>query len=222
MPARVRTRDCIYLGRLRRRRQRRALVDVSLHGSSPCVSLLGAARNLLRDQGLPASFLAERQHGMAAGQRDTATQGIDGDIRFPDWARVLQGLLRNGEVIVRFNPQRAGPSALLHDVRVMAMAFVANTHVVAVLRDDAAGDAGARARVTFRKYDNDSDARRRGTFERVSARQLWVGSCEMVAITARGSPLHSVVGDVRPGGALRAERARLRMDSPYIRATSTS
>ena len=46
----------------------------------------------------------------------------------------------------------------------------------------------------------------------MSARQLWVGSCEMVAITARGSPLHSVVGDVRPGGALRAERARLRLE----------
>jgi hypothetical protein len=164
---------------------------------------LSAARNLLRREGLPASFLAERQMGMAAGQLDTAQQGLRGDIRFPDWPRVLRELLRDGEVFVRFNPQKAGASELLHDVRVMAMVFLANTHVVAVHRDE----ASVGGRVTFRKYDNDSDARRRGTFERVSARQLWVGSCEMVAITARGSALHRAVGEARPDGSLREQRA---------------
>ena len=67
-------------------------------------------------------------------------------------------------------------------------------------------EASVNGRVTFRKYDNDSDARRRGTFERVSARQLWVGSCEMVAIVLRDSALHRTVGDVRPAGSLREQR----------------
>ena len=72
-------------------------------------------------------------------------------------------------------------------------------------------EASVNGRVTFRKYDNDSDARRRGTFERVSARQLWVGSCEMVAIVPRNSALHRTVGDVRPPGSLREQRlAKLR------------
>ena len=68
-------------------------------------------------------------------------------------------------------------------------------------------EASVGGLVKFRKYDNDSDARRRGTFERVSARQLWVGSCEMVAITARGSALHRAVGEARPDGSLREQRA---------------
>jgi hypothetical protein len=95
----------------------------------------------------------------------------------------------------------SGESSLLHDVRLMAMVFLRNTHVIAVHRDEAPD-----GRITFRKYDNDSDARRRGTFETVSARQLWVGSCEMVAITQRGSALHRAVGDLRPMGSLREQR----------------
>ena len=45
---------------------------------------LSAARNLLRREFLNAEFLADRQLGMARGARDTATQGLRGDIRFPD------------------------------------------------------------------------------------------------------------------------------------------
>ena len=41
---------------------------------------LSAARNLLRREDLPASFLAERQVGMATGELDTAVQGLRGDI----------------------------------------------------------------------------------------------------------------------------------------------
>ena len=162
---------------------------------------LSAARNLLRREDLPASFLAERQVGMATGERDTADQGLRGDIRFPDWPAVLRELLHDGETFVRFNPEKAGDSSLLHDVRLMAMVFLRNTHVVAVHRDEAPD-----GRITFRKYDNDSDARRCGTFQTVSARQLWVGSCEMVAITQRGSALHRAVGDLRPMGSLREQR----------------
>ena len=157
---------------------------------------------LLRCESLTAVFLAERQQGMLRGARDKATQGVDGDIRFPDWPRILQALLQPNEICVRFNPQRVGGSELLHDARLMAMAFLANTHVVAVHRDE----ESCGGRITFRKYDNDSDARRRGTYERVTARRLWVGSCEMIAVTSRGSALHHAAGDLRAAGGLREQR----------------
>ena len=50
------------------------------------------------------------------------------------------------------------------------------------------------------------DARRRGTFERVLARRLWVGSCVMVAITSRGSAFHRAAGELRGEGDLAASR----------------
>jgi len=163
---------------------------------------LSAVRNLLRRESLTADFLAERQLGMARGARDTGTQGVCGDIRFPNWPLILQELQGPDEVVVRFNPQRVGGSELLHDARLMAMVFLSNTHVVAVHRDE----ESCGGRVNFRKYDNDSDARRRGTFERLPARRLWVGSCEMIAITACGSALHRAAGELRAAGDLRAQR----------------
>ena len=109
---------------------------------------------------------------------------------------------------MRFNSQKVGGSELLHDARVMAMVFLANTHVVAVYRDE----ESSGGRVTFRKYDNNSDARRRGTFERLPARRLWVSSCEMIAITTRGSQLHCAAGNLRAAGDLREQRkAELRV-----------
>ena len=84
----------------------------------------------------------------------------------------------------------------------MAMVFLANTHVVAVHRDE----ESCGRRITFCKYDNDSDARRRGTYERLPARQLWVGSCEMIAVTSRGSALHCAAGELRAAGDLREQR----------------
>merc|ERR1711965_546055 len=96
---------------------------------------LSAARNLLRRESLTADFLAERQLGMARGARDTATQGVRGDIRFPNWPLILQELQGPDEVVVRFNPQRVGGSELLHDARLMAMVFLSKTHVVAIHRD---------------------------------------------------------------------------------------
>ena len=55
-------------------------------------------------------------------------------------------------------------------------------------------------RVAFRKYDNDSVARRRGTYELTNARRLWV-RCTMIAITTENSALHR---------AVEASRARTR------------
>ena len=60
----------------------------------------------------------------------------------------------NGETFVRFNPQKAGgASALLHDVRLMAMIFLANTHVVAMVVAVHRDEASVNGRITFRKYD---------------------------------------------------------------------
>ena len=42
------------------------------------------------------------------------------------------------------------------------------------------------------KYDNDSHARRRGTYELTNARRLWV-RCTMIAITTENSALHRAV-----------------------------
>ena len=168
---------------------------------------LATARNLTRRENLAADFLSERQMGMFGllDTADAAERGVAGDIRFPDWARVFRdaNLLRQGEVIVRFMPQRLNSSELLKDARLMALIYVQSTHVVAVLRDDESLSGG---RVTFRKYDNDSDARRRGTFERVSARQLWISGCEIFAVTLSGSNLHSVAGEVAPVGSLASIR----------------
>ena len=46
--------------------------------------------------------------------------------------------------------------------------------------------------MAFRRYDNDSLARRRGTFELTNARRLWT-RCAMEGITTEGSALHQAV-----------------------------
>ena len=45
--------------------------------------------------------------------------------------------------------------------------FTANTHVIAVIRESELEEA--EGAVPFRKYNNDSDARRRGTYEHTTA-----------------------------------------------------
>ena len=64
---------------------------------------LSTARNLLRNEYLDAAYLAERQLGRT-GTLDMADQGLQGDIRFPDWPLILCDgkLLRDCEVVVRF------------------------------------------------------------------------------------------------------------------------
>ena len=127
-----------------------------------------------------------------------------------DWSDSNEGLrLEEAAPAKRRAKQGTWPTPeVAQDARLMAMAFVADTHVIAIIRDE----ASARGRVTFRKYDNDSDARRRGTFERVSARQLWVGSCEVTALTPRDSALHRAVAEARPKGSLAEQRlAELRV-----------
>lgn len=60
-------------------------------------------------------------------------------------------------------------------------------------------------RVAFRKYDNDSHARRRGTYELTNARRLWV-RCTMIAITTENSALHRAVEASLPCARSRVSR----------------
>ena len=115
---------------------------------------LSAARNLLRNEQLPHSFLVERQmHGVGSDRSEQP----DGEIRFPDWPAILRPLLREGEVIVQFDPTNVGRSELLHDVRLAACSYMSTTHVVAIFRHS----THIGGRIAFRRYDNDSCARRR-------------------------------------------------------------
>ena len=90
------------------------------------------------------------------------TNQPEGEIRFPDWCAILEPLLMASEQLVQFNPMLIGGSELLHDARRMG------------------------------KYDNDSNARRRGEYEVVTARSLWT-RCTMAAITTEGSALHCAI-----------------------------
>ena len=71
-------------------------------------------------------------------------------------------------------------------IRLMAIVYRETTHVIAAIRHNQL----VGGRVAFRRFDNDSSARRRrrlGTL--VNASALYT-SCEMHAITAEGSALH--------------------------------
>ncbi|MDC0526142.1 hypothetical protein OAO87_03990 [bacterium] len=129
---------------------------------------LSAARNLLRNERLPRSFLVARQ---AHGAGNDRSEQPDGEIRFPDWPSILRPLLRDGEAIVQFDPTLIGASELLHDLRLAACSYAATTHVIAIHRHEAL----VGGRVTFRRYDNDSHARQRGTYELTNARRLAYG-----------------------------------------------
>ena len=104
--------------------------------------------------------------------------GWSSDIRFPDWAKLLEPLCNDHEVYRCFKADRVS-SELLGDVRLAARSRVNSGHVTALVRAD---------RRSFRHYDNDSDARQRGTFVSVSLRAVW-GPFILYAVVQKGSPL---------------------------------
>ena len=79
-------------------------------------------------------------------------------------------------------------SELLGDVRLAARSRVNSGHVTALVRAD---------RRSFRHYDNDSDARQRGTFVSVSLRAVW-GPFILYAVVQKGSPLLSAIDELQP------------------------
>jgi len=68
----------------------------------------------------------------------------------------MQPLLREGELIKRFNAAAVDAELLIH-VRLAACILTHRTHVIAIVRD-----GNSRA---FRIYDNDSKFRQQGRFE---------------------------------------------------------
>ena len=125
---------------------------------------------------------------MCAGHLAEHVAGGDGDIRFPDWAQLLEPLCSAREVYRRFKAERV-QSELLGDVRLAARSRVNSGHVTALVR--------AENGRSFRHYDNDSGARQRGTFEVVSLRAAW-GPFVLFAVVREGSPLHAAIDALQP------------------------
>ena len=78
-----------------------------------------------------------------------------GEIRYPDWPRILTDVLAKGEVVVSFCPRSLLGSEQLYDVRCAVLEYPASTHVVTIFRKEAADGQ----RMCFRRYDNDAPAR---------------------------------------------------------------
>ena len=88
---------------------------------------LATLRNLLRDEEATNTVLVMNQAG-----------GVNtGEYTFQVWERVMTavGLVREGEVVVRFNPLQLEGHAELLDVRMMALVTTRpHLHAAAVLR----------------------------------------------------------------------------------------
>ena len=97
------------------------------------------------------------------------------------------GLVRLGEVVVRFNPLQLEGHAELLDVRMMALVTTRpHWHVLAVLRGEGAGGGGHR----FRLYDNDGRERRDGKGRLASTDELAdTANCTMYAVVDWDSEL---------------------------------
>ena len=105
---------------------------------------LAAARNILRDPYVTREFMALRQRG----------GNVEGDTRFPDWQRILATEASTGETVVTFSPAELPSTNLLLQARKFVFATCRPNHVTAHIRDG----------TVFRTYDNDSEARRKGTY----------------------------------------------------------
>ena len=152
---------------------------------------LATARNLRREEGLTREYMRARQLG-----------GADGlDTRFPDWIRILQELQNGGECTVQLRLRNLTDPGLLDHVRIAALYTTNPPHVVALLR--AAPDR-------MRLYDNESEARGRGTHANLTNQQLALRQGVVVAIVPSGSPMASAQRRVEPvqvGAIARARRA---------------
>ena len=152
---------------------------------------LATARNLRREEGLTREYMRARQLG-----------GADGlDTRFPDWIRILQELQSGGECTVQLRLRNLTDPGLLDHVRIAALYTTNPPHVVALLR--AAPDR-------MRLYDNESEARGRGTHATLTNQQLALRQGVVVAIVPSGSPMASAQRRVEPvqvGAIARARRA---------------
>ena len=133
---------------------------------------LAAARNVLRNPHITREFMASHQRGGS----------VTGDTRFPDWQRILTAEAREGETVVMFSPIDLPSTDLLLQARKLVFATFRPTHVTAHIREGAA----------FRTYDNDSEARRKGTYYLVS-HSHFAAPGEATAVIPYVSMLHAEV-----------------------------
>ena len=105
-------------------------------------------------------------------------------MRFPDWPKVMQPLLRQGEVVKCFAATSVD-SRLLSDVCLAACILTNRTHVIAAIQDTVSK--------TFRIYDNDSNARQRGAFESRGKRAMHMNAT-LFAVMVHDSALSQHLG----------------------------
>ena len=115
---------------------------------------LATIRNLYRNEEYTAESLA----------KSCVLSDYRGDIRYPDWAALLQPLLRPNEHVKSFNVGRIIKENL-KEVR-MAACIPADRpkHIIALWKDEKPG--------FLRKYDNDSGQRKEGTYIRCETKDL--------------------------------------------------
>ena len=104
-------------GDARRYKEGGDLTRTGAHPPGECN--LAVARNLLKDERLPRLYLEHRQVGAR----------VPGETRYPDWARILEEKVGEGEVVLQFRPELLPPAADLSTIRVMTLATEAPNHV---------------------------------------------------------------------------------------------
>ena len=170
---------------------RSAQSPVNTPSKSAHVARNGAQTRLCARRRLPTStsLPTPLPSRLATVLQELSEHTLDGsgDIRYPDWDKVLAPLCEAGEVYRCFVAERVR-SELLGDVRLAARSRVNSGHVTALVRADAR---------SFRHYDNDSDARQRGTFAPLSLRAAWRAFI-LFAVVREGSPLQMAIDQLQP------------------------
>ena len=129
----------------------------------------------------------------------------DGDIRLPDWPRILTEVSVEGECIKR-GTWRTVPPHLLSEakyaVTIQHRPHMSFTHVVALIWDD---------RGYFKLYDNDSPERLQGTYSTLTTQQLvdsW-GQDTFFAVMEEDCELSRRLGPAITTMVHRARRSRM-------------
>ena len=141
------------------------------------VALSCVVRNLRRNPRHAADRLAEI----------CATRDYAGDIRFPDWPRVMSPMLSEGEVIKRVSMSSVRAEEL-SDVRAgVIMTVLRGTHAIAMHNADDG---------SFHIYDNDSLDRIRGVSTLLRGDEIKDRFADMtlIAIMAEAAPLSLRLG----------------------------
>ena len=149
---------------------------------------LAVARNLMRDPTFGVAHLALH----------CVDPQYQGDIRVPDWPKVLLGMALDGEVVKRGSWGMVPPELYL-GMRLAVSICHGATHVVGLVRGTD----------TFRLYDNDSAARMAGTYAVCTPEEIRGGRSRdsFFALVLGHSALSAALG---PAVTSQVHRARVR------------